>query len=45
MTAGRKHRCVWDGQDDSGHATASGVYLLYMVAPDREATQRMVLLR
>lgn len=39
------HRVVWDGRDERGQPVASGVYLYRLIAGQREAVQRMLLLR
>ena len=36
---------TWDGRDDSGRSTASGVYFLRMNAEGRIATGRVVVVR
>jgi len=36
---------VWDGKNENGHATASGIYFCRMEADDYERTLKMVLLR
>ncbi|MCP4231476.1 MAG: T9SS type A sorting domain-containing protein [bacterium] len=39
------YRVVWDGRDDRGKSTASGVYFYRLTAGDFTATKKMVLLR
>ena len=39
------HRVRWDGRDEDGQPTATGVYLVRLQAGDRERTRRMLLLR
>ena len=39
------YETVWDGTNDRGRATASGIYFCRMEAPDYERTLKMVLLR
>ncbi len=39
------YEVVWDGANDRGRATASGIYFCRMEAPDYERTLKMVLLR
>jgi hypothetical protein len=39
------YETVWDGTNDGGRATASGIYFCRMEAPDYERTLKMVLLR
>jgi flagellar hook assembly protein FlgD len=36
------HVSIWDGQSDTGHATAPGVYLLRLVDPERSLVRKMV---
>ncbi len=42
---GRAQTIVWDGNDDLGHALASGVYLLRLNQGARSWSQKVVLLR
>ncbi len=44
MSAGR-HQAVWDGNDDSGHETGSGIYHYRLTTPHGETSRRMTLLR
>jgi hypothetical protein len=39
------YSAVWDGKNENGHATASGVYFCRMEANEYERTLKMVLLR
>ncbi len=39
------HEAVWDGTNDGGRSTASGIYFCRMEAPGYERTLKMVLLR
>jgi subtilisin family serine protease/subtilisin-like proprotein convertase family protein len=39
------HRVRWDGRDASGRESASGVYLVRLIAPDARALQKMTLVR
>jgi flagellar hook assembly protein FlgD len=39
------HSIVWDGTDDRGRRTPSGVYFLNVAAPGGAATRRIVVLR
>jgi subtilisin-like proprotein convertase family protein len=39
------HRVVWDGRDDHGEATASGVYFCRMESESFEGTTKVVLLK
>ena len=43
-TAG-SHSVVWDGSDNSGHATASGVYIYTLRAGNFETSKKMVMLK
>ena len=40
-----QHDALWDGTDGSGHAAASGVYLLRLESGGRSSVRRMVLIR
>jgi len=42
--AGR-HEITWNGLDDTGAGTASGVYLLRLDACDRSALRKLTLLK
>ena len=44
MGAGR-YQAAWDGRNDRGKQTASGVYLYRLEAPGRAAVKKMVVLR
>jgi len=44
MSAGR-HSVVWDGRDDAGQLTSSGVYLYRLEACGRSETKKMLLLK
>ncbi|MHB9027978.1 MAG: FlgD immunoglobulin-like domain containing protein [Candidatus Latescibacterota bacterium] len=44
MSAGG-HTVTWDGRDDSGKPVASGVYISRLVAGERIASGKMVLLK
>jgi len=39
------HEIVWDGRDNSGKSTASGVYFYKMKANDYTATKKMILMK
>jgi len=40
-----EHQFEWDGRDDAGHTTASGVYLYRLEAGDYRAERKLLLLR
>jgi len=44
MSAG-EHEAMWDGRDDLGRASASGVYFYRLEADEYVATRRMVLIK
>jgi parallel beta-helix repeat protein len=44
VTAGSQS-VVWDGTNDRGHSTASGVYFVRLVAQDYRVTRKLVLLK
>jgi hypothetical protein len=44
MTPGR-HNLTWDGQDDSNHVMASGVYFLRVLRAGYSHTQKLVLVK
>jgi len=44
MGAGR-YQAPWDGRNDRGRQTASGVYLYRLEAPGRAAVRKMIVLR
>jgi len=44
LPARRGHVVMWDGLDEAGRRTASGVYFARLVAPDLTATRKLVLL-
>jgi hypothetical protein len=39
------HRATWDGQDESGHPVASGVYFYRLTGDGRQVTKKMVILK
>jgi len=39
------HAAVWDGRDDAGRETASGIYFYVMTAGDTQERRKMVLLK
>ena len=39
------HQVVWDGKDDFGHDTASGIYLYRLQSGDQSQIRRMTLIR
>jgi len=39
------HQIEWDGRDDAGHTTASGVYLYRLEAGDYRAERKLLMLR
>jgi YVTN family beta-propeller protein len=39
------HRVAWDGRDDMGNAVASGVYVVLLETPARQASRKVLLLR
>jgi flagellar hook assembly protein FlgD len=39
------HQAVWDGQNDSGHAVASGLYFARMETKGFSATEKLTLLK
>ena len=43
--AAGRHKAHWDGRDDAGRQTASGVYFYALSAPGVEENRRMILLR
>jgi hypothetical protein len=45
LTAGFDHRATWNGLDDAGTHVASGVYFYRLVAADRTATRKMVVMK
>ena len=42
MTSAGAHRATWNGNDDQGRASASGVYFVRLQSGGREATVRLV---
>ncbi len=45
MTAGRNLQRVWDGMDESGQRTSSGVYFYRLEAPNFSAVNKMVMMK
>jgi poly-gamma-glutamate capsule biosynthesis protein CapA/YwtB (metallophosphatase superfamily) len=45
LPIGIRHGLTWDGQDDSGRALASGVYLVQAKAGERQVGQKVTLIR
>lgn len=43
--SGGEHRVVWNGRDERGAATASGLYLVKLATANGQATQKMMLVR
>jgi flagellar hook assembly protein FlgD len=39
------HQVAWDGADDRGRVTASGVYLYRLKAVDQQLSRRLLLVR
>lgn len=39
------HRVTWDGLDDAGHATATGMYVARLTVPGQQLSTRLLLLR
>ena len=40
-----EHSVIWDGTDQNGAASSSGVYFYRISTGDRQITQKMILLR